>query len=296
MKNIGGQAVIEGVMMKAAKAWTVAVRDQRGEIHVKKEGLLELPSPLKRPILRGIAALIQALSLGIKALSYSAEKAVGAEEKSFSPFTMAMTITVSVALGIVLFLLLPLYLTRLLGIVFSSVQGSSFVFNLVDGLIRIVFFLIYVASISFMKDIRRVFEYHGAEHKVIYTYEAGEALTVENARRHSTLHPRCGTSFLLVVMVVSILIFSFIPKEWSLGLKFISRIVLIPLIAGLSYEFIRFSAKRVKDSSALSRVFFGVLIRPGLCLQRITTRQPDDAQIEVAIRALNEVLSMDRDA
>ena len=287
MKNIGGQAVIEGVMMKAPKGWTVAVRDMKGDIHVKREPLLELPKILKVPMLRGVVALFHAMFLGIKAIEFSASKAYDEDEKPMSPMVISLTIGFAFIIGIGLFILLPLYGTKLLGFVFNSVAGSSFIFNLVDGIIRVFVFLIYVTGIGLWKEMRRIFEYHGAEHKVIHAYEAGEELNVENARHFSPLHPRCGTSFLLIVMVTSILIFSFIPQSWPFIYKFLARLVLIPVIAGLSYELLRFSSK-MKDNPVMN-----FMIMPGLLLQRLTTREPDDRQIEVAITALKEVLEFE---
>lgn len=285
MKNIGGQAVIEGVMMKGRKGWTVAVRGPKGDIHVKKEGLTELPKILRLPIMRGVIALFHALFIGIKAIEFSASKAYEEEDgKKLTPLAIGSTIGISVILGIALFILLPLFATKLLGGLFLSVSKSSLLFNLVDGIIRIFFFLAYVFSIGMWKEMRRIFEYHGAEHKVIHAYENGKELTINNIRGNSPLHPRCGTSFLLIVMVVSILTFSFIPQDWSFIYKFLSRLVLIPAIAGLSFEFLRFSSK-MKDNALIR-----ILIQPGLLIQRLTTREPDDSQIEVAVRALEEVL------
>jgi uncharacterized protein YqhQ len=169
----------------------------------------------------------------------------------------------------------------------KSVSENQILFNLVDGIIRIIFFLVYILLININKDIRRVFQYHGAEHKVVHAYEAGVELTPENIEGYSILHPRCGTSFLLVVMILSILIFSFIPKEWSFVEKFLSRIVLVPLVAGCSYEFIRFSSKKINNP------FVRLMTAPGLWLQRLTAREPSRDQIEVAIEALREVLKME---
>jgi uncharacterized protein YqhQ len=288
MKNIGGQAVIEGVMMKGKKGWTVAVRGPRGDIHVKKEELTEIPKIFNLPLIRGVVALFYALSIGIKAIEYSAGKAYEEEEgKKLKPVAMGLTIGLSVILGIFLFILLPLYATRLLGVVFIIISKSSFIFNLVDGIIRIKMFLLYIVSVGLWKEMRRIFEYHGAEHKVIHAYENGKELTVSNIKQHSPLHPRCGTSFLLIVMVVSIFTFSFIPQDWSFIYKFLSRLILIPLIAGLSYEFLKLSA-RMKNNFIMN-----VLIKPGLLLQRLTTREPDDSQIEVAIKAMEEVLRIE---
>lgn len=286
MKNVGGQAVIEGVMMKSPCAWTVAVRNPRGEIVVKREELGEGPKILKSPIIRGVVGLVQAMTLGIKALGYSAEISMEEEEVAKPPSDLSRFLTVSlsfiIAMG--LFFVLPLYMTKLLGFVFNVVQDSGLVFNIVDGIVRIGVFVAYIFAISLLKDIKRVFEYHGAEHKVIHAYESDVELTPENVRHFSTLHPRCGTSFLLIVMVMSIFVFSFIPNEWLFIDKLLSRLFFIPLIAGLSYEFIRFSANYSNNS------FVRSLIMPGLLLQKITTRPPSDEQVEVAIRALNDAL------
>lgn len=288
MQNIGGQAVIEGVMMKGKKGWTVAVRSPNGEIHIKQEKLDELPGIFKLPVVRGFIALFHAMFIGVKAIEFSAGKAYEEEDgKPLNPVAMALTIGSSLLLGVFLFILLPLYATKLLGFVFASVAKSSLMFNLVDGVIRIVFFLLYIIAIGLWKEMRRIFEYHGAEHKVIHAFENGKDLTIDNIKCNSPLHPRCGTSFLLIVMVISIFSFSFIPQVWPFLYKFLARIILIPLIAGLSYEFLKFSA-RLKNNFIMN-----MLIQPGLLLQRLTTREPDDAQIEVAVRALEEVIKIE---
>lgn len=285
MKNIGGQAVIEGVMMKGKKGWTVAVRGPKGEIHVKREELKELPKVFRLPLVRGFIALFHAMFIGVKAIEFSANKAYEEEEgKNLSPLAIGLTIAFSMLFGVALFILLPLYATKLLGMIFASVSKSSVMFNFVDGIIRVFIFLLYVIAIGMWKEMRRIFEYHGAEHKVIHAYEDGKDLTYKNIKDHSPLHPRCGTSFLLIVMVISIFTFSFIPQGWPFIYKFLSRLVLIPLIAGLSYEFLRLSAKMEHN------IIMHALIQPGLLLQRLTTREPDEAQIEVAVKALQEVL------
>jgi uncharacterized protein YqhQ len=290
MKNIGGQAVIEGVMMKSPSGWTVAVRDQKGDIHIKKEVLRRLPRFMRLPLMRGVVGLVHALAIGMKAIEFSASKAyAGEDEKPLSPFAMAGTIIAAMGIGVGLFIFLPLYLTKLMGLVMSGVERSSFLFNLTDGIIRVLIFLAYVIVIGLWKDMRRIFEYHGAEHKVIHAYEAGKALDVESVRVFSPHHPRCGTSFLLIVMVISILVFSFVPQTWPFWGKFLSRLVLIPLIAGISYELLKFSAKLEGNS------LIHLMILPGLLLQKLTTREPDDSQIEVAIRAVKEVLLLEEE-
>ena len=290
VKSIGGQAVIEGVMMKSPKNWTVAVRDQKGSIHLKKERLAEIPRFLKLPVLRGVIALFQALTLGIKAIEFSASKAYEEEtEESLGKFSIAVTILVSILLAVGLFILLPLYATKLAGHVFAGIANNSLLFNLTDGVLRVFIFLLYVVMIGLWKEMARIFMYHGAEHKVIHAYEEGKELTLENVRDNSPLHPRCGASFLMIVMVVSILAFSFIPQYWPFLYKFLSRVVLIPLIAGLSFEFLKLSSRWSHNP------VMHLLVAPGLMLQRLTTREPDEGQLEVALSALREVLKLEEE-
>jgi uncharacterized protein YqhQ len=293
--NVGGQAVIEGVMMRAPRSMAIAVRRPTGEIIVKKEMIVPLSERfpiVKLPIIRGAVALFQSLIIGISALNFSANEAMTEEEKEgeenggeLSSWAMAGTMVIAFGFGISLFFVLPLYATKLLT-QFSIISDNNIVFNLVDGVIRVVVFVIYIWAISRMKDIQRVFQYHGAEHKTIYAYEAGEDLTLDNVRRYSRQHPRCGTSFLLIVMLVSIAVFSLIPKLWPFYLKAFSRIFLLPLIAGISYEFLKWGAKN--DTNPLVKM----IIAPGLALQLLTTREPDDAQLEVAICSMNEALDV----
>ncbi len=294
--HVGGQAVIEGVMMRAPRAVAIAVRRPDGEIVVKRELAIPLSEKfpiVKLPIIRGAVALFTSLIIGIKALNFSANEAMSEEEKDkegvkegggdLSSWAMAGTMTVAFGFGICLFFLFPLYMTKLMTPVIGD---NNIVFNLVDGVIRVVVFLIYIWAISRMSDIQRVFQYHGAEHKSIFAFEAGEELTVENVRGYSRLHPRCGTSFLLIVMLVSIAVFSLIPKLWPFYLKAGSRVFLLPMIAGISYEFLKWSATH--DNHPLVKM----IIAPGLGLQRLTTREPDDSQLEVAIRSMNEALEL----
>jgi len=290
--NIGGQAVIEGVMMRAPRSMAIAVRRPSGEIVVRKDVVVPLSERfpvVKFPIVRGAVALFSSLITGIKALNFSANEAMveeeGNEKEELSSWAMAGTMAVAFGFGILLFFILPLYATKLLTQL-AVISDNNIVFNLVDGVIRVAVFLIYIWSISRMKDIQRVFQYHGAEHKSIFAFEAGDELTVDNVRRYSCLHPRCGTSFLLIVMLVSIVIFSLIPKLWPFVMKAGARVVLLPLIAGVSYEFLKWSAKN--DHSRLVKL----IIAPGLALQRLTTREPDDSQLEVAIRSMQEALAV----
>jgi len=294
--NIGGQAVLEGVMMRSPHAFTVAVRKggkPSAEIAVFRQTIKPIGERfplLKKKIVRGSAALFEAMWLGIRALNFSANEALESEDgkkEEIGPWTMAGTMIVAIAFSLGLFLALPLLITNLLGSHYGSVGKNSLLFNLTDGVLRMALFLGYVSGISYMKDIRRVFEYHGAEHKAIAAHEAGVELTVENARPYSRIHPRCGTSFLLIVMALSILLFSVIPGSWPLWAKGLSRLVLLPLIAGLGYEFIKYSAKQCGNP------LIQALMMPGLWLQRLTTREPSDDQIEVAIKALDEALAME---
>lgn len=279
----GGQAVIEGVMMRGRKTLAVAVRKNPEEIVVTEKKLHPLGEKipiLKWPLIRGTVALIDSLVVGIKVLTYSANQAVEEEEgESISTMEMVVSVVLALALGVGIFFLLPVGMAALL----ERYMPNHAIQNLVEGIFRIALFLIYVAAISRMKDIQRVFQYHGAEHKTIFTYENGEELTVENARKHSALHPRCGTNFMLVVMVISILVFSLLG-ETDLLTRFISRIVLLPVVSGLSYEYLKFAGKHVDNP------LIRIIIKPGLWLQKFTTREPDDSMLEVAIQSLLAVI------
>ena len=303
---LGGQAVLEGVMMRSPRSMAVAVRKPTGEIEVLRKEIPVLGERypiLKLPVLRGAVVMIQALVLGISSLNFSAEAAfedlskaeaapaapaAKAEKGTSKAATVAIALSViaSLAFGMALFFLLPLALTDFVKR-FAPALQHGVVYNLVDGGFRIALFLAYLFGISLLRDIKRVFEYHGAEHKTVYAHEGKLDLTVENVKRQSRLHPRCGTSFLLFVMVVSILVFSVLPTRLPFYIMIFPRLAMVPLIAGLSYEAIRWSARRKNALAA-------ALIRPGLWLQRLTTREPDDSQIAVAIRALSEALEMER--
>jgi uncharacterized protein YqhQ len=287
--RVGGQAVIEGVMMRSPHSMAVAVRRPNGEIVVKRERLnffSEKKLFSKLPLVRGVMNLLSALVLGMKALNFSANQSLE-EEKEVSSWTMGLTFAFALCFGILLFFLIPLFLTKWLRFAIPMVSTSGILFNLVDGIIRLVIFLAYLWAISFFKEIRRIFQYHGAEHKSIFAFEAGEILTADRVKGYSHLHPRCGTSFLLIVMVVSILVFALIPHQLSFGYKVASRVVLIPLIAGLAYEIIRFADQKRERKS------IQYFIKPGLWLQRMTAHEPSEDQIEVALRALHEVLELE---
>ena len=288
---IGGQAVIEGVMMRSLTGYSVAVRQPDGGVAIRKDKLASITAQypfLKLPVLRGSVVLIQSLILGIRALNYSASVASEGEEgePEMSNWAVAGSMTLAGLMGLGVFILAPLGITNAIRHFFAPHMGN-FTYNAIDGVLRALFFFVYILSISFMEEIRRVFQYHGAEHKTVYTFEANEELTVENARTKSTLHPRCGTSFLMFVMAISILVFSLVPSTVPFLVKFAARVVLIPLIAGLAYEIIRFSARH------LSNPVCRVMTRPGMWLQKITTKEPDDKQLEIAITALKEALRYD---
>jgi uncharacterized protein YqhQ len=307
--SVGGQAVIEGVMMRAPNALAIAVRRPNGEVAVKEDVWRSLSQRLiflKWPLIRGSVVLMETLMNGLQALSFSAQQALeegesrGKGETKLSSWSLSIVMAAAFGIGILFFVVLPHYLTGFLGDIFGRHLGvESFSFHLVDGLIKVLFFVGYIYAISFLKDIQRIFQYHGAEHKCIYAYEAGEELTVSNVRKYSTLHPRCGTAFLLIVFLISIILFSVIfpllPRFPSLG-KGLANLIYVgfklPLlfpIAGLAYEVIKFSGK--KPNHPLLRIVIG----PGLWLQHMTTRPPSDDQIEIALRALKGVLRLESD-
>lgn len=287
--RVGGQAVIEGVMMRSPNSMAVAVRRPNGEIVVKRERLdffSEKKLFSKLPLVRGVINLLSALVLGMKALNFSANQSLE-KEQEVSSWTMGVTFTFALCFGIFLFFLVPLFLTKWLRFTIPMVSTSGILFNLVDGMIRLLIFLAYLWAISLLKEVRRIFQYHGAEHKSIFAFESGEVLAADRVRNFSYLHPRCGTSFLLIVMVVSILVFALIPHQLAFGYKVASRVVFIPLIAGLAYEIIRFADQKRE------RKTMQCFIKPGLWLQRLTAREPSEDQIEVALRALQEVLELE---
>jgi uncharacterized protein YqhQ len=301
--SIGGQAVIEGVMMRGPKGIAIAVRTPDGSITIDKKPVQSLSMKykiLKAPILRGIIAFFESMIVGVKSLMFSAEfyELEGEEEEQPSKFDKFLeklfgdklqdvliyfSVITALLFGIGLFILLP---TVVVGFIRKLVE-NHIVANIAEGVLRILIFLTYIILISRMKDIQRVFQYHGAEHKTIHCYERNEELTIENVRKYTTLHPRCGTSFLLIVMVVSIVMFSFISWQ-NIWIRLISRLLLLPLVAGISYEVIKFAGRSEHPVTCL-------ISKPGMMLQKFTTREPDDSQIEVAIEALKNVLPEDRE-
>ena len=278
--SVGGQAVIEGVMMRGPKDVATAVRDPNGRIQVETHPVSSIADRypiLKKPMLRGTVALVESLVLGLRSLSYSAKMA-GDEDEQLTDKEMAGTIIFALVLASILFIAIPTGAAKF----FHFITDDPVFLNLMEGFLRLAIFLAYIGGISRMKDIRRVFQYHGAEHKTIHCYEAGLPLTVANVQRFSRLHPRCGTNFLLIVMLVSIFVYAFLGWP-SLIERIVSRILLLPVVAGISYELIRF-AGRTTNPVALK------LIKPGLWLQYLTTRPPQDDMVEVAIESLKAVL------
>ena len=293
---VGGQAVMEGVMMRSPHSYCTAVRRASGEIVTEESPLPRVSETypiFKYPILRGVGTLGQAMWLGVKALKFSANVAMadenskdGKPEASEIPaWVMTANLVFSLLFFIVLYKFVPLWLTTQLQNVYPVIE-NRFLFNLVDGVIRIAIFITFLYGLSRYKDIHRVFEFHGAEHKVVFNFESGKPVTTANAQSYVTFHPRCGTSFLLVVMVISMVLYTVLPVD-GFAAKFAARIVLLPLIAGLSYELIRFAARKRGSLLAL-------MTAPGLWLQKITTQPPSDTQVEVAIRALDGAMALEK--
>jgi len=297
---VGGQAVLEGVMMRAPHSYCVAVRKADGQLVTEEKPLYRMSEkyPIFRlPIFRGLGTLVQAMKLGVNALQFSANAALdeggekngkeqdGKKPAEISSGMMAATLIGNLAFFIALYKFVPLLLATQLGHVVPSLSGR-FATNMTDGGIRIAIFLVFLFALSRFKDIRRVFQYHGAEHKVVFNYESGKPVTVENAQKFVTFHPRCGTSFMLVMLVIAMIVYALIPVD-GFWIKFAVRLAMLPFIIGLSYEIIRFAAKR-------QGTLMGLLSAPGLWLQRITTQPPDDSQAAVAIHALQGAMELEQ--
>ena len=285
---MGGQAVIEGVMMRVPGAYATAVRDPEGKIQIDRhefQSLAEKSKIWKKPVLRGMTSLFEAMRIGFGTLQWSADIALPEEEKGKEPSKLGnfLSILFAIVLALLLFMIGPMWITTKL----LDIEKEALAFNLVSGLFRITFFILYLGIISLLKDVRRLFQYHGAEHRVVYNFESGNNVTVENAQAFPTQHPRCGTSFLFIVLISAILIFALIDTivisllgTISLGIRLLVHLPLIPLVMGLSYEVIKISARKGQSR------FVRALRAPGLWLQNITTRQPENGMVEVAITAL----------
>jgi uncharacterized protein YqhQ len=293
--SIGGQALIEGIMMKGPSKTATAVRKPDGEIEIKESNINPIFKHkfFKLPLIRGSFVLIDALVSGVKELMYSAEfYGEDYEEDAIDKFLKKVfkdkadtaiiytSVILALVFSVVIFILGPTFLTNLL----KNLIKSSLLLNLVEGIVRVLMFVGYVYMVSKLEDIKRVFMYHGAEHKTIYCYEHGEELTVENVRKYSTLHPRCGTSFLINVLLISIIVFSFFgwPNPF---LRLVIRLAMLPVIAGLSYELNRYVGRNSKDN-----IFTKIITYPGFFIQKITTKEPDDSMMEVAIAAMKKVI------
>lgn len=291
--NIGGQAILEGVMMRGKHMYAVAVRKPDKEIIVDKKKLKsDRPAFFKLPLIRGTVSLIDSLIIGMKTISYSAEFFDTEEDKpskfdkylenkfgdKLNDILISCSVVIAIVMAVALFMVLPTWISSFL----RNLIPGSWALGIVEGIMRILIFLVYLILITQMKDIKRVFQYHGAEHKTINCFEDEQELTVENVKKHSRFHKRCGTSFLLIVMVVSMVVFMFVRVD-SVPLRLLSRVILFPVIAGISYELIRWAGN--SDSNLVK-----LISAPGICLQKLTTAEPDDSMMEVAIAAMKGVL------
>ena len=283
---VGGQAVIEGVMMRVPGAYATAVRDPNGDIHIQKNDFIsitETSSFWKRPIFRGMASLYESMKMGIGTLTYSADIAMPEEEPQTKIGELLSTLF-AITLAISLFMIAPMWITTTI----MDIEKDALWFNLISGAFRILFFIIYLLIISLLNDVKRLFQYHGAEHRVVYNFESGRNVSIKNAQSFPTQHPRCGTSFLFIVLLSAILVFALVDTliifalgTISLPLRLLFHLPMIPIVSGIGYELIKLSSR--KES-----LFFTLLKKPGLWLQNITTRKPEDEMVEVSIKALKE--------
>jgi len=283
---VGGQAVIEGVMMRVPGSYATAVRDPNGEIHIQKEDFTSITESSffwSKPIFRGMASLYESMKMGMKTLNYSADIAMPEEEPQ-SKFAEFVSTAFAISLAVFLFMIAPMWVTTTI----LDIEKDAFWFNLVSGGFRILFFIIYLLIISLLSDVKRLFQYHGAEHRVVYNFESGKDVNVKNAQAFPTQHPRCGTSFLFIVLLSAILVFALVDTlvigalgTISLPLRLLFHLPLIPFVSGIGYELIKLSSKR-------NSLVFRILKKPGLWLQNITTKNPEDEMVEVSIKALEK--------
>ena len=287
---VGGQAVIEGVMMRVPGAYSTAVRDPKGNLRLKRENFTSITQSStfwSKPIFRGIASLYEAMKMGMSTLQWSADISYPEEsdnDSNFSNFLDTLTTFISISLAILLFMVLPMWLTTQL----LNIEKDAILFNLSSGAFRILFFIIYLFLISSINDVSRLFQYHGAEHKVVYNFESGKDISIKNAKSFSTLHPRCGTSFMFIVLLSAIFVFAVVDTitiyffgKISLSIRLLSHLPLIPLVSGVGYELIKITSKS-------ESMIFMILKKPGILLQNITTREPDDKMVEVSIAAIKD--------
>lgn len=299
---VGGQAVIEGVMMRSPNYNIVSVRAPSGNIVEDQsyyQNITRRHSILNLPILRGVINMLEMMVIGTKALTFSSKQAM--QEATAEPVkktevitpaksslgenvSLVFSLVFALAMSLFLFKFLPLWLTDFLSHQFAALDKNYLLFNLVDGLLKTLFFLVYIALLSMLPDIKRLFRYHGAEHKSIMAYEKGLELTVENAKKQTRFHPRCGTSFILIVFLISILVFTLVPRNPDFIMNFVVRLAFLPIVAGVSYEFLKMSAKMPDN------LFFRIVTKPGLWMQKLTTQEPDDKMLEVALNSLKLAL------
>ncbi len=297
---VGGQAVLEGVMMRSPHFFTVSVRDPEGNIQSKQMKFRSITGRfpiLNVPLIRGVIHLVESMVIGIRSLNYSNAIFLGeveSEEVEARWKTVLWSIlgglyfAGSLALTLFMLKVMPLWIAEQASQIWPIIKEQYFLYNLVDGITKISIFMGYIAAISLIKDIKRVFQYHGAEHKSIWTYERGLPLTVENARKQTRFHPRCGTSFIVLVVFISIIVYMFLPQAASFQMKLLERVLVLPLIAGLSYEILKFTGKYQ------SHTFVKWISIPGLFIQKLTTREPDDAQLEIALHSLKASLQVEQ--
>lgn len=305
----GGQAVLEGVLMRSPNYIAVAVRNKAGEIVFDKKPFTSVTKRIKffaYPIVRGVVGICEMMMVGFGALNFSSaifaddeeaaagnapqKREEGSEEKKspLESLLFALSLVVAFSISIFLFKFLPLLITTQLDKSFSIIHNSPFLFNFIDGVIKMGIFIGYLSLMLLSKEMRRVFEYHGAEHKAVWTYEKGLDLTVENAKKQTRFHPRCGTSFILIIFVISIFIYMALPKQETFLMNFLMRLAWLPIIGGVAYEVLKWSARHIDNA------LVKIVIAPGLALQRITTQEPDDAQLEVALKALECTLELEQ--
>ncbi len=297
---VGGQAVIEGVMMRSPNSVTIAVRKANKEIKIDKrhyQSIIQKYKFLNIPIVRGVINLFEMMTIGTKAINFSANESLEEEEqikdaeKKSSPIIdglmFAISMVLALALSLFLFKFVPLWITTFIDGKAPYVHDNFIVFNLIDGIIKMSIFLSYILILSLIPSFRRIFEYHGAEHKSIFNYESKKELSVENAKVQSRFHPRCGTSFILIVFVISIIVYTFVPKQDNFWMNLLLRLAFLPLIAGIAYEYLKASAKYSKN------FFVSLLVAPGLWFQKITTKEPDNAQLEIGLASLGAALEME---
>ncbi len=297
---VGGQAVIEGGMMRSPNYVTGAGRKNKGNIKVKDQDFQGIAMRIKlfgKPLIRGVVNLFEMMIVGMKMLNFSASESLDEntdepenqtkKEKMMTILSFAVSVIFAMGMSLFMFKFLPLWITDYLSSQFQILNEHFILFNLVDGIIKTVFFVAYIGILGLTPSIHRVFQYHGAEHKSIYTYERGLELTPENAKKQTRFHPRCGTSFILVVFLISIMVYTFVPRQETFLLTFATRVLFLPLIAGIGYEFLKWSARH-QDS-----LFVRALTAPGLWFQRLTTKEPDLEQLEVALSALKKALELE---